>query len=606
MQSLRIASRLAWRNLRRRPGQAALLLVTLTIATGTLAAATWLYGSADGPWDRVWKATNGFHVSVAYYHDRDTPKLQLDRALRKASALGGEPGVVAVGGPWTLLDGHLDLGRANVDLTAEIRKPGRSPVDQPLVTAGRWLAAGGGIVLESGLASTLHVGPGGTVAIQGRPFPVRGVAETVSVGRFPLSRPAQVWVTPQTGREMRQAGMTEEGFDLQLRLTDPGGAPAFAVAHRSIETSTRSSTTFLETWEQRRADSHSDLDVLAEALLAAGGFIAVLTVATAAVIVTGRMAAETRRVGTLKAIGVTPRLIIVMLLIEYLGIAALATTIGLGIGRLLAPRLAATSLTILGPPEPPLSWPRVGIVAAAAAAVVLLGTIRPAVRGIRHSTLRSLQSSARGPKRPSRLARLAARIGLPVTGVLGLRSAWRRPGRLLTNAAGLALGIAMIVVALGLTRSLDLLAVRPVEHQDALSGAAVDALYQQVRAIILGTAGLLLVLGTINAFIVATFAARDSARNHAVMRAMGATPRQTVATLIVSQFGACALAIGVGIPLGLGLWQLMAGGDLPRVEVPWAALLALLTAVPVAFAGIVSVPALWLARRPIAPQLAYE
>jgi hypothetical protein len=37
--------------------------------------------------------------------------------------------------------------------------------------------------------------------------------------------------------------------------------------------------------------------------------------------------------------------------------------------------------------------------------------------------------------------------------------------------------------------------------------------------IVLGAAGVLLVLGTINAFIVATFAARDSARNHAAMRA---------------------------------------------------------------------------------------
>jgi predicted lysophospholipase L1 biosynthesis ABC-type transport system permease subunit len=193
-----------------------------------------------------------------------------------------------------------------------------------------------------------------------------------------------------------------------LRLADPDMAPAFAAAHPSIETSTHSSTMFLETREQRRADSHSDLDILAEALLAAGGFIAALTVATAAVIVTGRMAAETRRVGTLKAVGVTPRLIILMLLIEYLGVAALATAIGLGIGRLLAPGLAGTSLTILGPPEPPLSWPRVGTVAAVAVAVVLLGTIRPATRGIRHSTLRSLQSGARRPKRPARLARLAA------------------------------------------------------------------------------------------------------------------------------------------------------------------------------------------------------
>jgi hypothetical protein len=40
--------------------------------------------------------------------------------------------------------------------------------------------------------------------------------------------------------------------------------------------------------------------------------------------------------------------------------------------------------------------------------------------------------------------------------------------------------------------------------------------------------------------------------------------------------------------------------------VSWTALLALLAAVPVAFAGIVSVPARWLARRPIASQLMYE
>jgi hypothetical protein len=59
-------------------------------------------------------------------------------------------------------------------------------------------------------------------------------------------------------------------------------------------------------------------------------------------------------------------------------------------------------------------------------------------------------------------------------------------------------------------------------------------------------------------------------------------------------------------PLGLGLWRLIAGGDLSRVEVSWTALLALLAAVPVAFAGIVSAPSRWLARRPIAPQLTYE
>ncbi|HEX8864010.1 MAG TPA: FtsX-like permease family protein, partial [Actinomycetes bacterium] len=122
----------------------------------------------------------------------------------------------------------------------------------------------------------------------------------------------------------------------------------------------------------------------------------------------------------------------------------------------------------------------------------------------------------------------------------------------------------------------------------------------------LGTAGLLLVLGTINAFIVATFAARDAARNHAVLRAVGATPRQTVIALIVSQLAACAIAVVAGIPLGLGLWSLMEGGDLPEASVSPASLVLLALLVPLAFAAIVSVPARLLARQPVAPQLTYE
>ena len=319
------------------------------------------------------------------------------------------------------------------------------------------------------------------------------------------------------------------------------------------------------------------------------------------------MAARIHQVGTLKAVGVTPRQVMLVLLLEHSAIAAAATAVGLGIGRLLAPPIAETSVTVLGRPEPPpLTLTRVVIVAAVAFAVVLLGTVRPALRGIRQSTLRSLAAGPRPPRHPGRLAGLAARAGVPLPGVLGLRSAWRRPGRLLTNATGLALGVAMIVVALALRDSLGLLDLRPPEPGHAASDAAVEILYDQIRAIILGTAGLLLVLATVNAWIVAVFAARDAARNQAVLRAVGATPRQTVIALIVSQLGACAIAVVAGIPLGLGLWSLMEGGDLPEVSVSAMSLVLLAAAVPVVFAVIVSVPARLLARQPVAPLLAYE
>jgi hypothetical protein len=225
---------------------------------------------------------------------------------------------------------------------------------------------------------------------------------------------------------------------------------------------------------------------------------------------------------------------------------------------------------------------------------------------VREMMARLDEGGARPPRRAGRLGQLAARSGAPLTAILGLRAARRRPGQLLTNAAGLTLGVAMIVIALGLHASLSLLRAERAVSGDALNGLGIDSLYGQVRMIVLGTAGLLLVLGTINAFIVAALAARDSARNHAAMRAIAATPRQTVTTLIVSQLGACLCAVAVGIPLGLSLWSLIEGGDLPQVTVSAVSLALLAAAVPVAFAAIVSIPARLLASRSVAPLLTYE
>ena len=610
MSSVALSGRLAARNLRRRPGQAVLLLLTLTIATGTLGLGLSVYGSADAAWDHAWTQTNGFHVSFDVYHPPD--EAGNDAFVRKMQArareLARSSDVVAVGGPWTHLYGRIGVAGGTEDLTAEIREPDTSPVDQPLVTSGRWLVSGDGVVLEGGLAETLGAEAGDTVTIQGRPFPVLGVATTVSRGRFPLTRPVQVWVMPETAQEMRDLGMTVEGFEMQMRLRDAHDAGAFVSEHRpAFRADPHSSAiAFMETWAQRRADSHSDIDIVAGTLLAAGILIAILTIATAAVLVAGRMAARTRQVGTLKAVGVTPGQVVLALLLEYGAVALAATAIGLVVGRLLAPSVAASSVTILGSPEPRFTWTQIAIVTGVALVVVLLGTFRPAIRGIRRSTLSSLATGTRAPRRPGWVARWASGVGVPLPGVLGLRSAWRRPGRLVTNALGLTFGVAMIVVALALRDSLDLLNAAASEPGHTASDTAVGVLYDQIRAIVLGTALLLVALGSINAFIVATFAARDGARSQAAIRAVGGTPRQTLISLIVSQLSACALAIVIGIPLGLGLWRLMEGGDLPEVGVSVLALLAVAVLVPLVFSAVVSVPARRLAQQPIAPLLTYE
>jgi hypothetical protein len=93
MRSFRLAVRLAWCNLRRRPAQAVLLLLTLTLATAMFGTGMALYGSADRPWDRVWAATDGFHVSAAYYRDRDVDRtdVDLDAARARFAELAAAP-----------------------------------------------------------------------------------------------------------------------------------------------------------------------------------------------------------------------------------------------------------------------------------------------------------------------------------------------------------------------------------------------------------------------------------------------------------------------------------------------------------------------------------
>lgn len=609
MSAVPFALRLAARNLRRRPAQAALVLLTLSLATGVFGVGTALKGSADGAWNRVWNETNGFHVSAQYFRqgslagaDPDLPAVRHDFA-----ALAAAPHVRAVGGPWLDLSGRLDIGRHGYeDLTAEVRAPGRSAVDQPLVTAGSWLASGSnGVVLEDGLAKALHVRPGDRIRVNGRSFTVRGAAMTVSQSPFPLDLPALIWVTPATATILHGIGLRDEGLDVQLRLDDPDAADAFVAAHSHVGTNLPQASVFLQSWRDQRAHSHADLDTLSGTLLTAGVIVGLLAIATAAVIVAGRMAAQTRQIGTLKAVGVTPRQIVAALLVENLALAVLATLLGLGFGRLLAPGLAATSPSLLGAPQlPALSLSQVGTVGGVAVVVAVLSTVRPAVRGLRHTTMRALRTQARPPRRTARVARLAGALGMPLIGVLGLRSAWRRPSRLLTNAVGLALAIALIVVAAGLWS--DRSSGTANGPGEALSSTVVDTLYHQVRVIVLATGALLVVLGMINAMIVASFAARDGARSHAMLRAMGVTPRQTVISMIVSQLGTCVLAIVVGLPLGLAAWRFIDNGDLSPVSVPTTDLVLVAVGVAVIFAGAVSLPAWRLAQRPVATSLGYE
>jgi predicted lysophospholipase L1 biosynthesis ABC-type transport system permease subunit len=81
-------------------------------------------------------------------------------------------------------------------------------------------------------------------------------------------------------------------------------------------------------------------------LLSGSWLVGSLAVASIAVLAGGRMADQTRRVGLLKAVGGTPRLVAAVLLAEYVVVALLAAAAGLAAGWLAAPLLSPIVLPV--------------------------------------------------------------------------------------------------------------------------------------------------------------------------------------------------------------------------------------------------------------------
>jgi putative ABC transport system permease protein len=610
--------RIAWRNLRKRPGQAIVLLLVMCLSTTTLSLGLAINETGNEPWLRLHTSINGYHVQAfAAYHtteELNLPRLPMPdpanvtRAEHQLAGLAGEPEVTTVSGPWPLLlVREARVGGLGMVINVEVRDPEPATVSHPMVVSGQWLDGSDDVVvLEDGLASLLKVAPGDEVTLAGQHLRVRGSAMTTSIPRYPMQFPATVWTNQATAAKLRGAGAIPLGATLELRLARAQDAAAFVALHAS----TYGRPHLMQTWERAR-DRAGALDMLAVALTLLALLLAGLTVATAAVLVTGRMAAQGRQIGALKAVGVTPRQALGVVLVEYLAVAMVAAAIGIIAGTLLSPLVGRDLPVLYGAPvAPPITWPRTLAVLAVAMAVVVAGSIPAAVRGVRQSTVRALASGARPPRRASRAARWAAIAGAPLPAVLGLRSALRRPVRTIANATGLALGVAMVILGLGASKLVrDYLASPARDQEQALARSVIAIQIDQVLTIVFIGAGLLIGLAALNAMIAAIFAARDSARNHAIMRALGATPRQTVISFVVAQFGASLLGCAAGIPLGVLLFNTVVSSnvkDMPTITLPVSAYVAVAVVAPLLYLLVAIVPAARLARRRVAPVLVYE
>jgi putative ABC transport system permease protein len=606
---VRLVLRLAARDLRHNPAEAVLLLVAIAAAASTLTVGLALHGVASQPYAATRAATDGPDVVAAVQtNGPGGPPSQLT-TLERARGVAGYSGPYLLAFPTTLeADGHTD------PVMAEGRDATPAKVDQPKVVSGRWVRSGG-VVVERSLADLLdlevgqwvRLGSTGTYGVGGGPgsmrrFEVTGIAVTAAIeppsiatymhpSGFP--EPGLVWVTRSAAEQLANGEGGPFAYTLDLELTSPATAPAFVATHETGALS-------LISWQSMSAKEGMIVSTEQEILLTASSLLGLLALASVALLVGGRMEQQTRRVGLLKAVGATPRLVTAILLAEQLVLALVAAAVGLLVGWLSAPLLTSPGAGLVGAPGAPALDPStIGIVLGAAIAVAVVATFVPAIRAARTSTVRALADTAQPPRRARLSIALSSRLPIPL--LLGMRIASRRRRRALLSGASIAITVGALIAVLMFREHAHF--VETLGGLYRFSGPG-DPLWQRGSEVMLVFTVALVVLALINAVLVAWATVQDARHVTAVERALGASPEQATLAVVLAQLLSALPGAVVGVPVGIGLYVVVGrhSSGVPSAIGIVAVILLTLAAV----AGLTAIPARIGARRSVAGILQAE
>jgi ABC-type antimicrobial peptide transport system permease subunit len=603
--------RLARQDIRHHFAQAVLLVVAIAAATAVLSVAFALNGVNTNPYQQTMAATKGPDVVAQSGYDPYT-SVTSPADLAALVALNHAKGVAAHSGPYPIVGGTGPVGPVmrSTDIVTSVQVEGREPgvaaVDQPKVTDGTWIRPGG-VVVERSFAQAANLSLGQTITLNGHPFRVVGFAITAAFHGFPGV--SLIWATEAAARSLAtKADPLSYISNLKLSDASPRAVNAFVNAYGvnnsapaegkkgggPADATTPSLTSWMET-------AYTDASFLRtdQAFLFTGTvLLGLLALASVAVLVGGRLAEGTRRVGLLKATGGTPGLVAATFLAENLFLALVAAVVGLLAGWRAAPLLSKPEADLVGTPgAPPLTLVMVVVALAVSLAVALASTLVPAIRAARMSTVSALADAPRPPKRRDSLIRLSRK--LPVPALIGLRLVARRPRRAIFSAASIAVAVMGLVAALAIHAAVD----NKFSHFGS-SGGLVNPDVPRAEQVLTAITISLVTLAALTAIFAAMATVLDARRASAVTLALGATPQQVRAGLVMAQLIPALPGAILGLPLGIGLFKVAGHGLSGLPPVLW--LVAAVLGTVLVVAALTSVPARIGLRRPVAEMLQTE
>lgn len=586
-----------------------MLMVVIVAATAALTVGLVLHGVTAEPYQVTRDATAGPDVLATEFPSGSGPSAS-HAALTEIAPLVHARGVVAHSGPFPVAfpvltaHGHTDA------VLAEGRDSAPARVDQPTLTEGTWVRPDG-VVVERSFADALGIHAGNRVALNGRRFEVVGVAVTAALptnglgfleGSARWPNPGLIWMT-QTDARGLVARQYPLGYLLNLKLADPAGAQTFADRFDPGGYTNNTGGLYLIPWQMISSQDGLLVTHEQKILLVGSWLLALLAIGSLTILVGGRMAEQSRRVGLLKAVGGTPALVAGVLLAEYLVLATVAAGAGLAVGRLAAPLLTNPGTGLLGSAgTPQLTVPTIALVVAVALAVATLATFVPALRAARTSTVGALSGTARQPRRRARLIAYSARFPVPL--LLAARLAARQPRRVLLGTLSIAVTVSGIVAVLFAHATL------AVSQFDTSAGIAnpgqsdVGFISETAREnqVLLIVTIMIVALAAVNTIFITRATVQDSRHASAVARALGTTPGQLTAALSAAQVLPALAGALLGIAGGFGLFTAAnQAGNASQPPAWW--LIAAVLGTLIAVAGLTSIPARIGARLPVAEVL---